>query len=142
MTGIELEPGDVVAERDYRIDRAALRAYADASGDQNPIHQDDAVASEVGLPGVIAHGMLTMGLAVQPVVDWLGQLEVGGRIVEYGVRFTRMVAVDAVAGAELHVLAKVGTVDAEAGTARIDLTVTFQGGTVLTKAQVLIARMA
>ncbi len=143
-----LAVGDVIAERDVHLTRASLKAYADASGDQNPIHQDDAVAAAVGLPGVIAHGMLTMGLVGQPGVDWVASLspaaptaqaEAGPRIAEYGVRFTRMVVVDAAAGADVHVLAKVGAVDDAAGTARIDLTVTFGGETVLGKAQVVVA---
>jgi len=135
-----LAVGEVVAEREVHLGRDSLIAYADASGDQNPIHQDDAVAAEVGLPGVIAHGMLTMGIAVQPVVDWLARLPPpGGRIIEYGVRFTRMVVVGAARGADVRILAKIGAVDEAAGTARIDLAVTFQGETVLAKAQVLVA---
>ena len=133
------EVGDVIAERIVHLTRAELHAYADASGDQNPIHQDDEVAAAVGLPGVIAHGMLTMGLAVQPVVDWV--LRTGGeaRIAEYGVRFTRMVVVDAAAGADVRIVAKVATVDPEAGSARIDLTVASGEETVLGKAQVTVA---
>jgi len=136
------QPGEVLAERTVRLDRAALRAYADASGDQNPIHRDEAVAVSVGLPGVIAHGMLTMGLAVQPVVDWLAAR--GGRILDYGVRFSKMVVVDAESGAEVRTTARLATVDPAAGTARVDLTVTSLAAdgteqTVLTKAQVTVA---
>lgn len=135
--------GEVVAERTLRFARADLVRYANVSGDQNRIHQDEAVAVSVGLPGVIAHGMLTMGAAVQPVVDWLAARvaagEGDGRIVEYGVRFTRMVVVDAVDGAEVRVIAKVGAIDESLGTARIDLTVTFQDQTVLGKAQVAVS---
>src|SRR5690606_10243502 len=138
MSPAMLAVGDVIAERDLHLTRASLVAYANASGDQNPIHQDDAVAAAVALPGVIAHSMLTMGLAVQPVVDWLQSLGESARILEYGVRFTRMVVVDANAGADVRIVAKVGAVDPAAGTARIDLTVTFQGETVLGKAQVLV----
>jgi acyl dehydratase len=82
---------------------------------------------------VLAHGMLTMGLAVETIVPWLGD---AGRIVEYGVRFTRPVVVDAEEGADLHVVATVGALtDAEA---RIDLTVTAAETTVLGKAQVRV----
>jgi len=143
-----LAVGDVIAERDVHLTRASLVAYADASGDQNPIHQDDEVAAAVGLPGVIAHGMLTMGLAVQPVVDWLASLSIAGpgasapRIADYGVRFTRMVVVDAAAGADVRIVATVGAVDVEAGTARIDLTVTSGRETVLGKAQVGVVGLA
>jgi acyl dehydratase len=107
--------------------------YAGASGDFNPIHYRDDFARSVGLPGVLAHGMLTMGFAVQPVVEWLGD---PGRVLDYQVRFTRPVPVDAAEGAAVTVVAKVGAVDA-AG-ARIDLTVTFDGSTVLGKAQVRV----
>ncbi len=142
MTAIELEVGDAIAERDFHLDRAALLAYADASGDQNPIHQDDAVALAVGLPGVIAHGMLTMGAAVQPVVDWLAESMPGMRIADYGVRFTRPVVVDAGPGTQVEVEAKVGALElTEAHTMRVDLTVTVGDQTVLGKAQVrLVAR--
>jgi len=147
--------GDVIAERDVHLTRDSLRAYAEVSGDHNPIHQDDEVAASVGLPGVIAHGMLTMGLAVQPVVDWVAALRPapsgslserseskGPRITGYGVRFTRMVVVDAETGADVHITATVGAFDAEAGTARIDLTVTAAGETVLGKAQVTVSGLA
>jgi acyl dehydratase len=127
-----LAVGDVVAEAEFALSRDSLVRYAGASGDFNPIHYRDDVAASVGLPGVLAHGMLTMGLAVQPVVDWLGD---AGRVVDYQVRFTRPVVVDAAEGAVVTVTAKVGRIDEDA--ARIDLTVTFSGETVLGKAQVL-----
>jgi len=130
-----LAVGDVVAERSFALTRDSLVRYAGASGDFNPIHYRDDVAASVGLPGVLAHGMLTMGLAVQAVVDWAGD---PGRVVDYQVRFTRPVVVDPQSGAELTVSAKVGQLDAEAGAARIDLTVTFEGATVLGKAQVRV----
>ena len=88
----------------------------------------------IGLPGVLAHGMLTMGFAVQPVIDWIGD---PGRILDYQVRFTRPVPVDAADGARLAVVAKVGSLDVD--TVRIDLTVTFDGTTVLGKAQVRVS---
>jgi acyl dehydratase len=132
----ELTVGDVVAERRFDLTRDALVRYAGASGDFNPIHYRDDVAASVGLPGVLAHGMLTMGLAVQPVVDWAGD---PGRVADYQVRFTRPVVVDPEAGASVDVVAKVGQLDAEARAARIDLTVSFDGQTVLGKAQVRVA---
>jgi acyl dehydratase len=115
------------------LTRESLVRYAGASGDFNPIHYRDDVAAAVGLPGVLAHGMLTMGIAVGTLADALGD---SGRIAEYGVRFTRPVVVDPEAGADLHVSAKVGAVDDD--TARIDLTVTFAETTVLGKAQVRV----
>ena len=127
-----LTVGDVVAEASFALTRDSLVRYAGASGDFNPIHYRDDVAQSVGLSGVLAHGMLTMGLAVQPVVDWAGD---PARVLDYQVRFTRPVFVDATAGATVAVVAKVGAVDPEALIARIDLTVTFNGATVLGKAQ-------
>ena len=129
----DLEVGQVVAERELAFTRETLVRYAGASGDFNPIHYRDDVAEAVGLPGVLAHGMLTMGAAVQPVVDWAGP----GRVLDYQVRFTRPVVVDPEAGAPLRVVATVGKV--EEGTARIDLTVTAGEQTVLGKAQVVVA---
>jgi acyl dehydratase len=129
-----LEVGQVVAEKTYAFSRDTLVRYAGASGDFNPIHYRDDVAQSVGLDGVLAHGMLTMGVAVQPVVEWLNGDS--GRISDYQVRFTRPVWVLPDAGAEITVTAKVGAVDDQG--ARIDLTVTFNGETVLGKAQVRV----
>jgi acyl dehydratase len=120
---------------DYHLTRDTLVRYAGASGDFNPIHYRDDVATSVGLPGVLAHGMLTMGVAVQSTVNWVGD---AGRILDYQTRFTRPVLVDASAGATISVGGKVAQVDTEAGTARVDLTVTFNGDTVLGKAQVVV----
>lgn len=126
--------GDVIAERTFHITRDSLVRYAGASGDFNPIHYRDDIARSVGLPGVLAHGMLTMGIAVQPVVDWLGA---DGTVVDYQVRFTRPVLVDGADGADLTVVARVAAVDADG--ARIDLTATAGGETVLGKAQVRVS---
>lgn len=128
----DLEVGVVVAEASFSLTRDSLVRYAGASGDFNPIHYRDDVAQSVGLSGVLAHGMLTMGLAVQPVVDWAGD---PARVIDYQVRFTRPVFVDAADGAVVTVVAKVGALDLEASVARIDLVVTFNGATVLGKAQ-------
>jgi acyl dehydratase len=128
-----LTVGDVVAEATYHLTRDSLVRYAGASGDFNPIHYRDAFALGVGLDGVIAHGMLTMGVAVQPVVEWLGPR---GVVVDYQSKFTRPILVDADHGATITVTAKVGLVDDDG--ARIDLTVTFDGATVLGKAQVRV----
>jgi acyl dehydratase len=135
MTALtDLIVGDTVAETTYLLTRDSLVRYAGASGDFNPIHYRDAFALSVGLDGVIAHGMLTMGVAVQPVVEWLGPR---GTVVDYQSKFTRPVLVDADAGATINIVAKVGVVDDDG--ARIDLTVTFDGATVLGKAQVRVA---
>ena len=126
--------GDVVAERTVHLTRESLVRYAGASGDFNPIHYRDDVAAAVGLPGVLAHGMLTMGIASSVVV---AALEPSVRILDYGVRFTKPVVVDPETGADVHVLATVGVVDDDA--ARIDLKVTFGEATVLVKAQLRVA---
>jgi acyl dehydratase len=130
-----LTVGEIVAEREVAISRDSLVRYAGASGDFNPIHYRDDVAASVGLPGVLAHGMLTMGFAVQPVVDWLDGD--AGRVLDYQVRFTRPVLVDPQTGAVVRIVAKVGAVDE--AVARIDLTVTFNDETVLGKAQVRVS---
>jgi len=126
--------GDVLAERTVHLTRESLVRYAGASGDFNPIHYRDDIAESVGLPGVLAHGMLTMGIASSVVVS---SLDPSAKILDYGVRFTKPVVVDAVDGADIHVVATVGAVDDEA--ARIDLKVTFGETTVLVKAQLRVA---
>lgn len=131
-----LTVGDIVAERELAFSRDSLVRYAGASGDFNPIHYRDDVATSVGLPGVLAHGMLTMGAAVQAAVDWAGGAH---RIRDYQVRFTRPVVVDPESGAMIEVSVKVGAIDLDAGTVRLDLTVRFNGDTVLGKAQAVAA---
>jgi acyl dehydratase len=134
MTEAAWTVGEVVATGAFPIDRETLVRYAGASGDFNPIHYRDDVAQSVGLPGVLAHGMLTMGLAVQPVVDRFG----AAAIRQYGVRFTKPVPVPPEGGVVLDVTAKVGAVDEAAGTLRVDLTVAVEGTVVLGRAQVVV----
>lgn len=131
----ELEVGQVVANQTFEITRDSLVRYAGASGDFNPIHYRDDFAQAVGLPGVLAHGMLTMGLSVQPVVSWLGD---AGKVVDYGVRFTKPVLVPAEGSSELSVAATIGQLDEENQKARVDLTTSFGELTVLGKAQVWV----
>lgn len=131
----ELSVGDVIARREVVVDRARLVRYAGASGDFNPIHWNERVATAVGLPGVIAHGMWTMGAAVGAVVDWAGD---PGAVVDYQVRFTRPIPVPDPGAATVEVVAAIGALDAEAGTARVDLTVTVDGQRVLGKAQAVV----
>ncbi|MBX3104858.1 MAG: MaoC family dehydratase [Cryobacterium sp.] len=128
MTNVNV--GDTVAQREFQLSRDSLVRYAGASGDFNPIHYRDDVAKSVGLPGVLAHGMLTMGIAAQPAIEWLGD---PGRVLDYQVRFTRPVLVDPERGALVTVVAKIGAIEDER--LRIDLTVTFNDETVLGKAQ-------
>ena len=136
-----LAVGDVVATDTIHLTRDSLVRYAGASGDFNPIHYRDDVAQSVGLPGVLAHGMLTMGIAVSPVYAWLGAW---GRIRSYQVRFTRPVVVDPENGHTVSVSAAVGVItandDGSVESVRVDLTVTSEAGdTVLGKAQVVVA---
>lgn len=127
--GTELPPLTVY------ITRAQLIRYAGASGDFNPIHWNERFAKEVGLPDIIAHGMLTMALGGRVVTDWLGD---PGRLIEYSVRFTRPVVVpDNSEGALVEYTAKVAQVR-EDGTARVDIVAKFDGKTVLGKAQSVV----
>jgi len=135
VTFESLSVGDEVTSRQDTLTRDRLVRYAGASGDFNPIHYRDDVAQSVGLPGVLAHGMLTMGVASAPAVEWLG---VSGWVRDYQVRFTRPVPVDAELGAVVTTTVKVGALDDEARTARLDLTVTFEERTVLGKSQLLV----
>ena len=130
-----LTVGDVVAEQTFHLTRDSLVRYAGASGDFNSIHYRDDIAASVGLPGVLAHGMLTMGVAVQTVVNWIGD---PGRVQDYQVRFTRPVVVDPTNGADVTVAAKVAALEVDGQVARIDLTATYEEQTVLGKAQVRV----
>ena len=133
---MKLTAGQELPTRTFMITRDSLVRYAGASGDFNPIHYRDDVAQSVGLPGVLAHGMLTMGLAVQTVVDFVGD---SGKILDYQVRFTKPVLVDAKTGAKVEVSAKVIEIAEDGASARIDLTAVFAELTVLGKAQVRVA---
>ncbi|WP_058233742.1 MaoC family dehydratase [Devriesea agamarum] len=132
----DLEVGAEIGRCQQHISRADLVRYAGASGDFNPIHYNDAFAQDVGLPGVIAHGMLTMGRAITLVLDWIGD---PGAICEYGVRFTRPVPVPALGEAVLDVVATIGAIDLDASTARVDLTVSLDERTVLGRARTVVA---
>lgn len=132
---MNLTIGQELPTRAFVITRDSLVRYAGASGDFNAIHYRDDFAQSVGLPGVLAHGMLTMGLAVQTVVDFVGD---SGKILDYQVRFTKPVLVDANAGATVEVSAKVIEIDDDSKTARIDLTAVCAELTVLGKAQVRV----
>ena len=127
-----LEVGQVIGTTEFLLTRDSLVRYAGASGDFNSIHYRDDIAASVGLPGVLAHGMLTMGAAVQVAVDWVGD---AGKVIDYQVRFTKPVVVDPVDGAILVVTGKIGEINAEAGEVRIDLNATFNETSVLGKAQ-------
>ncbi|MGY4909678.1 MaoC/PaaZ C-terminal domain-containing protein [Micromonospora aurantiaca (nom. illeg.)] len=119
----------------FRVTRADLVRYAGASGDFNPIHWSDRTATDVGLPGVIAHGMFTMALVGRAVAGWAGAPDA---VVDFGVRFTRPVVVpDTDEGTEVEVSAVVKEVT-DAGLTRLDITATCQGEKVLSQARALI----
>jgi len=120
-----MKAGDPLEPREYDVTRADLVAYADASGDHNPIHQDDEVARSVGLPGVIAHGMYTMALAARAVSDWTGRADV----VELGCKFTSPVVVPEEGTVKVRVAGTVKKVDD--GLATLALEVTCDGQKVL-----------
>jgi acyl dehydratase len=126
--------GEELASKSYPINRALLKQYADASGDQNPIHQDEAFARSVGLPDVIAHGMLTMALVGKYVSDLAGGSE---KVLELGGRFTKPVVVPAGADVELVVSATV--TDIADGRASLSLSATAGDVKVLGMAKAVIA---
>lgn len=131
--GLELPPLELA------FTRADLIAYADASGDMNPIHQDEEVAKSVGLPDVIAHGMLTMGRAIRVVTDWVGDPTA---VIDYSVRMTRPVVVPNTAGGStVTFTGKVAQINDD-GTVQVDLGAVFGDVKVLglAKATVRIAQ--
>lgn len=129
-----LAVGQVVADERYRITRENLVRYAGASGDFNPIHWNDRVAKAVGLPGVLAHGMLTMALAGRLLTDWVGD---PAAVVEYSVRFSRPVVVpDDGDGVAVHVSATVTEVRDD-GLVGVELAVRVDDQKVLTQARAL-----
>ena len=134
----ELAVGQQIGTRNIEVSRQDLVKYAGASGDFNPIHWNERFAKEVELPGVIAHGMFTMGSVIDLVSQWVGN---PGAIIDYQTRFTKPVPVqdtDGQPGAVIEVAGVIGALDAEASTARVDLTVTSGGQKVLVKAQAVV----
>ena len=132
-----VEVGTELPAQTFPVTRATLVQYAGASGDFNPIHWNEKFAKEVGLPDVIAHGMFTMGSAVTLVTDWVGD---AGRVVEYGVRFTRPVVVPYDTGADIEVSGVVKAADPETKRVTVELTATAAGEKVLGRA-LAVARL-
>jgi len=131
-----LEPGAVLPACEYPVTRADLVRYAGASGDLNPIHWSDRVATAVGLPGVIAHGMFTMALAARALDDWAGG---PGKVVELGCKFTKPVVVpDDDEGVEVEVAGTVANLTEDA--VHIALEVTCRGEKVLGVPKAVLAR--
>lgn len=131
-----IEVGTLIAERVFYLDRGLLKAYADASGDQNPIHQNEEFAISVGLPNVIAHGMLTMALVGKFVSDWAGG---SGAVKELTARFVKPVIVPADLKVDLTVSARVSEIDDEQ--IKLEISATSAGVKVLgmSKAVVMIS---
>lgn len=131
----DVAKGDQLPPLSLPVTRADLVRYAGASGDFNPIHWNERFASEVGLPDVIAHGMLTMALAGRLVSEWAGD---PGRIVHYSVRFTRPVVVpDDGVGAVVEVSGKVAAVNDD-GTVKVVITTRSDDQGVLGGASALV----
>ena len=128
-----LEVGQELELKSYPINRALLVAYANASGDQNPIHQNEEFAKSVGLPDVIAHGMLTMALAGKYISDIAGSAAVK----EFSALFTKPVVVPADTDVLLNIAGKVSSI--EAGRAKIEITAEVDGVKVLGMAKASIA---
>ncbi len=128
-----LEVGQELELKSYPINRALLVAYANASGDQNPIHQNEEFAKSVGLPDVIAHGMLTMALAGKYISDIAGSAAVK----EFSARFTKPVVVPADTDVLLNIAGKVSSI--EDGRAKIEIVAEVDGVKVLGMAKASIA---
>ncbi|MEY3407465.1 MAG: hypothetical protein RL038_526 [Actinomycetota bacterium] len=129
------EVGTQLPEIAIHVTRADLIRYAGASGDLNIIHWNDRTATAVGLPGVIAHGMFTMGQAINVVTRYFGS---AANVVDYQCRFTRPVVVpDDDEGALVTFGGKIAALNDD-GTVRVDITATFEGKTVLAKAIALV----
>jgi acyl dehydratase len=132
----EVQVGTELPAREFTIQRANLVQYAGASGDFNIIHWNERVAKAVGLPNVIAHGMLTMATAGRVVTDWVGD---PGRVLSYGVRFSRPVVVeDDDRGATLTVSGVVEEKDEDQGTVTVGLTATVGEEKVLMGAKAVV----
>lgn len=132
----DLAAGDVLPTQTYRVTRADLVRYAGASGDFNPIHWSDRVATSVGLPGVIAHGMYTMALAARALDTWAGS---PGRISELSCKFTKPVVVpDDDEGVEVVVSGTVGNLTADG--VHVALEVTCAGQKVLGMPKAVLVR--
>jgi len=130
-----IEVGTVLNERVFFLDRAMLKAYADASGDQNPIHQNEEFALSVGLSNVIAHGMLTMALVGKFVTDWAGG---SAAVKEYSARFIKPVIVPADQKVDLTVSATVSEIDGDR--ISITLSATSAGVKVLGMAKAVVIK--
>ncbi len=128
-----IEVGTQLPEKVFYVDREMLKRYADASGDQNPIHQNEEFALSVGLPNVIAHGMLTMALVGKYVSDFAGG---SAKVIEFGARFTKPVIVPANQKVDLTVSAQVTEI--ADGKVSLNLSATSAGVKVLGMAKAVV----
>lgn len=129
----DLAVGETVFTATFTVERADLVAYADASGDHNPIHLDEAAAKAAGLPDVIAHGMYTMGLVSRAVLEWIAEAGIDATLTEFSSRFAKPVVVPAEGGAAVVVESKVRK--AGGGSVELAITVTSAGEKVLAPAR-------
>ena len=131
----EVNVGDDLVPLTMSFTRDDLVAYAFASGDMNPIHRDEEFAKSVGLPDVIAHGMLTMGRAIKVVTDWVQDPTA---VIDYSVRMTRPVVVpDTAEGVTVTFGGSIAAKNDD-GTVRVDLSALFDGQTVLGQARATV----
>jgi acyl dehydratase len=129
------EPGTALPPRQYQVTRRDLVRYAGASGDFNVIHWNERIAKSVGLPDVIAHGMLTMALAGRFLTEWAGD---PGAVTEFGVRFSAPVVVpDDDKGATVEVAGTV-TERLDGHRVAVDVTAVSNGTKVLTRARAVV----
>ncbi len=130
-----IEVGTILPTKVFYLDRGLLKAYADASGDQNPIHQSEEFALSVGLPNVIAHGMLTMALVGKFITDWAGG---SANVKEFSARFIKPVIVPAGEKVDLTVTATV--IEIDGGEIKLDCVATSAGVKVLGMAKAVVTQ--
>ena len=130
-----IEVGTILPTKVFYLDRGLLKAYADASGDQNPIHQSEEFALSVGLPNVIAHGMLTMALVGKFITDWAGG---SANVKEFSARFIKPVIVPAGEKVDLTVTATV--VEIDGAKIKLDCVATSAGVKVLGMAKAVVTQ--
>ena len=130
-----IDVGSALDEHVFSIDRALLKAYADASGDHNPIHYNEEFALSVGLPNVIAHGMLTMALAGKYVSDWAGG---SANVKEFSARFIKPVIVPA--GEQVDLTINATVVEVNGNQIKLDIVATSAGVKVLGMAKAVVIK--
>jgi acyl dehydratase len=130
-----IQVGTILPTKVFYLDRGLLKAYADASGDHNPIHQSEEFALSVGLPNVIAHGMLTMALVGKFITDWAGG---SANVKEFSARFIKPVIVPAGEKVDLTVTATV--IEIDGAKIKLDCVATSAGVKVLGMAKAVVTQ--